>query len=458
MYKKILGIVLLCSILIFALAGCNDDENDQVLYICEERNQAWEEDVRFFAYKFMMHPLLTNDYNPMYTLEHKRQPIPHLRLPRPLEAELHNFYDPQLREYFEYRVEALIARIPYMHDFEIFYGMGRIATLLGDAHSDVHGLERTGLFPIFVWPFDNGRLYVIGVSHEHEYILHSELLAINGIALDKIFAELVSILPAENKSTVIRRSGPHIQYKGLLRYIGVMCNDDSAEFAFMDREGGTFTVELSVIDSFDEMELTLHEFPDSGLLNWTRASENYWHELLPCETIMYLRFSVCEPMENLRFPDFLTNVRRDMEVADNLETLIVDLRGNLGGRLWRGLDTGWGNFIEWLNADFPGNVYIAIDNRTYSGGVTTASLLRQEVTNALLIGEPAGQPPNFFFGFSHQSPNFGLTIDVSTTYGAFWPGYEADELLPDIFVFQTFEEFLNLHDPVLEAILSGTTR
>jgi len=87
--------------------------------------------------------------------------------------------------------------------------------------------------------------------------------------------------------------------------------------------------------------------------------------------------------------------------------------------------------------------------------VNFATAAVRYVDDVVLIGEPAGQPPNFFVGFA--IPNHATTVHFAITneWVYMWPGYEHNAMMPDIFIQSLFYDFINGRDAVIEYIRAG---
>jgi hypothetical protein len=86
----------------------------------------------------------------------------------------------------------------------------------------------------------------------------------------------------------------------------------------------------------------------------------------------------------------------------------------------------------------------------------TVVLLKDGLEGALLIGEPTGQPPNFFSGGSNSAlPVSGARFRISTLKEYMRLGSDEIAVWPDIYVPQTLEAFMNNRDLVLETIISS---
>ena len=84
------------------------------------------------------------------------------------------------------------------------------------------------------------------------------------------------------------------------------------------------------------------------------------------------------------------------------------------------------------------------------------NLLKQHIPSAFLVGTPASESPSNILGNVKYVvlPNNKSEFCVSTMHWDYWYGYEGDALMPDITVYQTYEDLINGVDTVWEAILN----
>jgi len=57
-----------------------------------------------------------------------------------------------------------------------------------------------------------------------------------------------------------------------------------------------------------------------------------------------------------------------------------------------------------------------------------------------------------------MTPIFNISFRVSDAMMQSWPSYEYNALMPDIIIHQTFEDFINNRDTVLDAVRAGGLR
>lgn len=423
----------------------------------EGRDRDWEKDVVFFAHTFFYgvqgHPLLVDRECDTYA--------ENTYMGGGGSFKKVVYYDEALRASFITGVNDLIARIPQLEDFEIPYKLAELVASLGDVHSNI-SVPAGDIFPFYFIPFfgDEGFAYYnVRAPKELERTLACELVAINGVAIDEILRRFEKLIPHENEQYLILNA-VDVRYDGLcyrkeaLQFVDVIGkNKDAAKFTFIDAQGKRFSVKVEAVtqDEYEAMETVQCMVDKEKLLMYAHEDQYGWYEYLPEDAMMYLRHSDCTE-EGLLFKQFQMGFIEALQQTPGVEKLVIDLRGNQGGYVPEYYDT----FIRALNynRDLVGTVYILIDGRSTSAATMLATLLKKHAENAVLVGEPAGQPPDFFgYALHYTLPNSGIGFRVSQAFSSMWPEYEADALLPDIYVYQTFEDYLNNRDTALETII-----
>jgi len=368
----------------------------------------------------------------------------------------HVFHDPQLQAGFSSRVEALIEDIPKLQEYEILYSISEILALLGDSHTQVT-IPAGATFPLHVVYIENA-YHVWRVPSGYEHLLFSELVSINGVSIDYIFEQLKRIDPHENEYFLRIRLGIMFREE-FLSYIGVIDRavyEESMGIPFgFDIDGDIVYINFTA--AAEHTNLIEHSGTE-GFFRDSRAGYNYWYEFLIEYNMLYIRYAAMHQMADLSFDEFhediMNAIQEIVSARGSLYKVVFDLRNNFGGGAPPLLE-----FATFLNKVRINDIYILIDNRTYSAAVTTAVILDELLENVTIIGEPAAQPPNFFSGggqrFNEILPGQGAIYRVTREAIALRPDYEGDALRPDVYIPQTLEAFINNRDLILDAVKAG---
>lgn len=411
----------------------------------EGRDRDWEEDVLYLAETYLrLEPQLTEE-----TLVYR--------------SEGRNFYtdeffNSELRESFIDEIGLLIPQISELSDIEILYELERIIAALDDVHSQVV-LPIGNRFPInFVEMYvdDGVSLYVVTAPATEETLLWGKLESINDIPTDEILMRLGNYLTAETTYFKLQyyTSYAFIVWQDALAAIGVIERGAStAEFKVSFNDRTVVSAELSVCSAFEEdPQWTDMRMSAMGGLMYENSDQYYWEKYIPEKNMVYVKINQNRERSDLSYTSFWSEIMHAINNASEPPKVVFDLRGNPGGQY---PSRGFDNFMASLNWAEKDGVYVIINNSVCSAAVRVAAQLRQKVEDTLLVGLPAGQPPNAFGGIAYYTlPNSGNSFTVSGSAFMSWPDYEGETLMPDIEVRPTIEDYKQGIDTILEAILT----
>ena len=351
-----------------------------------------------------------------------------------------------LRKLFLDRINTLIAEIQNLSDYEVKLGISEIAALFGDIHTSL-SLPAGDVFPLQIISLHEG-IYLVGVPKEMEHALYGKLTAINGVGIDEVIEKFERVIPHENEygrhDTIPRL----LMVKEILRFINVVDDSGMACFTVMDAYGGSFDIHLRAIEQevlhdMDEAEFLRHDF---STLMHMHPEEYFWYEHFSDDSIMYVRVSSFRHSGASRDRiSELTAELRNWAADSRIQKFIIDLRQNRGG------------VIDWpaahdlpLLSEISESLYVIIDASSHSRSVIV-TLNLSHIENVTIVGEPSGQPKNFFAGTGRALPNSGLWYGFSTNMRVY-SNNEDIILRPDIFIPLAIEDVIANRDPVLEFI------
>ncbi len=436
------------------------DESTYTYIMTEERDRAWEEDIVYLADTFLHylngHPRLID-----------RQCVV-IRFDGDAVGEgkttYANLYDPALRDEFIRHINALILRIPDSSDTELLFGCSEAAALLDDAHSGIR-LSWDEVFPlglVLLYAEDVPEAYIVAAPKGYEDLLLCRLDVINDVSISEIITRAARVIPHENLYSVqndlfyskdSKASPCSMLSCDLLRYIGVLGEENTAEFSITDESGSTRKIELSscqkdLLPAFASYPSPSDTDPSISLqLMDSDPEASGWYRIVDDGKALYIRIRSCTS-------DTGTIVRKAVKAAaaeDALETLIVDFRGNRGGT-----SVAYKTIVAAVNSlDVSGGKYVLIDGGVCSSTIIFSVYLKRYCRDVVLVGTPTGEPPNETFETRRfTSPNQKLIFNVSKLKQFYlWPGYDEVALMPDILIGQSLEDYRNGVDSVLSCIL-----
>ena len=372
------------------------------------------------------------------------------------------FYDPDLRQTFIDQLNDLILQIPQLSDTDILYELQRILVLLKDAHTNI-SLPTDQIFPIGFEMFHENEELVYRVTYlprEYEYAMFSRLVGINDIPLEDIIQRMTPYLPHENQyclAYILSGSGypGWLSCRDLLRITGVIDeHDEEVRYQLQYFGGVSETIKLKSLSS--------EEFTTFRASGWTHHmaypdiyadsdTQFYHYKMMPEADMLYVRFNRFTPMADYPILNFGNDILREVRNAEGVEKLVVDLRRNPGGAQ----TLGFPEFITVLQRLDADQIYVLIDHGTFSCAIILASQIKQAIPEVILVGTPAGQPPNFYGGLyedDYAMPNSGIICNIPTAYYRMIPDYPYEALMPDLPVYPTVEDYAAGIDTILEAV------
>ena len=214
-------------------------------YYTGEWEKTWEEDILFFAGKYLTEHSYLCDGN--FFIQYQPD------LSGNVEYEFDNSaFDPEKRQAFIEAVDALLASIPERTDQQINYELTRIVAALGDVHSSVWP-DTEKILAVFYEPFfreDGVDFRVTAVDSRKEELLLGRLVSYNGISVEEIVKRVSAYVAHENDWGLASELARPLGYTGLndrdiLVAAGIAGADDSYVTAEFETEEGLVRMRLA---------------------------------------------------------------------------------------------------------------------------------------------------------------------------------------------------------------------
>lgn len=245
----------------------------------------------------------------------------------------------------------------------------------------------------------------------------------------------------------------------VLRYIGVMDEGHFAWITVRDFDGTERKYQItseSYADTWSEdysveYYKNANMFTDAGIYQKDLNDQNnVWYHLMKQGEVLYIRFTSCIVDESVG--EVFDDAFQAADANEKCQTVILDFRVNSGG--YSDLSGNFVKLAEYLET-CEAQVFILIDNNSFSAAIGIPAVLRRRLKDATLIGSAGGQQPRFFRGENFSLPYSQIYCQCSSELVDFWPNYENETLTPDLIVRQTYEDYLNGYDSVLKYILAS---
>jgi len=442
-----------------------DEPLDPTPYLSDDRDEAWRNDLKYMEDNL-----------------------------RAFHGDL--FYEMSEQD-FDNAVSTLHDAIPSLTDSEIKIEFSKIIAMIGDTHTRLIRLLNSFLAPIdpshelskyFQYPehafrtypiraywFTDG-LFVVGSTKEHTETLGTRIVQIGNKTPEEI-KELVRPLISHSTEEVIASASPtYIISPEILHTLGIIDDMENALFTFEDSEGNTFQLNLSPYDPslVSEENIKSQKFSTSGLSPLTYKQNplwetalmhieedsyplylknpfsNYWFEYLEDYKTVYFQFNMVIDMpEGKSFSSFFKEML-DFIDKNDVDKLVMDFRFNGGGN-FRIAESQFKNLGK-HRINKEGQIFTIISRHTGSACIVSSVFVREN-TNSLFFGEGVSDTLDMYY----DNP----AIDLPNSKLGFVLGYgphifpDTDEqILPDVEVKMSSEDYLSGRDVVLERILA----
>ena len=372
-------------------------------------------------------------------------------LARELPKRHKNAFHTVTREQFGRSVAELEAAVPSLSDHQIIVRMMQIAASVGDGHTGVHLPRSFRLYPLGLYWF-GPELRVTAAAKEYGRAIGTRVVGIGGVGIDEVQARISSCFPtAENENPwyVMNSSTAFITRHEVLHALGVVSDSQHAAFMFQDERGEQFTLDLAPVAPDPNIGARLIRAATAEPLTRQRLGERFWFTYLPDSRTVYVSFRGYDELGD--------NARKLLQfiAANPAQRLVIDMRQNDGGDFLKGRKHLIRPVKELGDLNQKGRLFVIIGRRTFSAAMVNAIDFRKE-TNALLVGEPAGERPNSYSENDEMTlPNSRLVVSYSTEYYKFLDE-DVPAVTPDKRIDPNWEDYKAGRDPVMEWILAGS--
>ena len=242
--------------------------------------------------------------------------------------------------------------------------------------------------------------------------------------------------------------------KEALQVAGIVGAEETfAKLEIITEQGEQVIAEVSAVEvkEYKNVERVCGDWIHDDLCYYKDYQNvNYFLRYEEESQMLYIRFNRVVEMNDYHFSDFFEDIQK--QVSDNnCKKIVVDLRTNSGGNAVRMHQ----DFIETLSKTSAEQIYVLIDPSSYSEAIWLPIEMKLSFPNAVILGTPGGQGPNFFASsVTYNLPNSGHLVAVSAGCFLGHLDYEYETLMPDITVYQTLEDYKQGIDTVMEYVRS----
>jgi len=349
---------------------------------------------------------------------------------------------------FEKNITALEANIAQLQDYEIAVELMKILALVGDSHTNITPWAN-GTFRQFPLEFTVLKDGIFVTKAEDERILKAKLIAVNSLKTKEVLKKLETLIPHENPQRVKAVTDILLQTPEVLQALDIIENMESVEFSF-EKDGEIFIESIAPQTGKVALKNVLDELSDDVPAYQMNEKIPYWFGYFDDSRTIYVQYNACVEMPRQSFKNFTEEVFTFAE-EHGATKFVLDMRNNTGGdsRIIHPMVSALKR-----NAQFNkrGNLFVITGERTFSSAVLN-TLLVQDNTQAILIGEATGAAPNHFGEVkSFSLPNSTIRVTYSTRFLK-TSDAKANTIVPDILAERTSVDYFSGRDRVMEAIL-----
>jgi len=286
--------------------------------------------------------------------------------------------------------------------------MAQIVALVGDGHTRLIEPPHP-TYPIRVYWFGND-LRIISTTADYEDLLGGKLEHVGRYDVQDVRARLKSLVPQDENSWLEMNRTPALLVDATILFTLGIATDPNHVTIQMVRDDGV-ALKRS-LPAFPEGVNNIHWIQPFSTppLYLAHQNEAFWFTTLPGTNSTYVSFN--------KYSGFEQSARELLKHIEDThpDRLIIDMRENGGGDF----DLPRQYLLPFIKSNAvinrKGSLYIIIGRKTFSAAMTNSADFRNG-TNAILVGEPAGERPN-----SYQEngtfclPNSHIHLSVSTMY------------------------------------------
>jgi tetratricopeptide (TPR) repeat protein len=346
---------------------------------------------------------------------------------------------------------------------EILTGFVRLIGMIQDGHNyfdNTRGTDRHENYPVRLAWYPEG-IYVERGSPEAANLVGGKLISIDGHPADSVCQIVLPLIPhdPQNLGNARTRISQYMTEAHLLHGLGVTSTAQQARFV-VEKEGKRVE---RMLHPMVFSRSALRSLPPTGwvdargkgdhfALSRQHPDSTFWLTYLSQYQTLFVQINRIEDDPKTTMAQFS---RRMTEAARSnmAKRLILDLRWNGGGNnyLLKPLIVG---LIQLGEINMPGHLIVLTGPRTFSAAQNFVNRL-ENITEAIFVGEPTGENVNFYGDTRNfELPNSHCRVVLSNLW---WQDKDPRDkrwaTFPEIAVSESFEDFVQNRDPVLEYVL-----
>jgi hypothetical protein len=348
------------------------------------------------------------------------------------------------RERFEAAVAELNERLDGMDGDEVYVGLNRLASMIGDAHTFVRFPPNIAKLPLNIGRFGD-EVRVTSVTPDFEKALGTRVVKIQDTPVAKAFKTLLAMTPEDETPELARaRCSNFLTIGMVLHGFKIIPDRKKARLTLTDDSGKEFSIEVHALAADAKPQwITVYKEPP---LFRQKPAENFWYTYLADSRTVFCSFRGYNGLGKVA-PGLFKMIEEKQP-----DKLVIDMRLNGGGDFTLGLKHLVQPIRELAGINQKGHLFVLVGANTFSAAMSNAAHFRAQ-TAALLVGQTIGEKPNSYQeGRQMTLPNSHLVLNYSVRLYKFVE--TGDNIIrPDKVIIPTWDEFKAGKDPVLDWVL-----
>jgi hypothetical protein len=352
------------------------------------------------------------------------------------------------REAFDREVQELDSRLDQLNPDQIFVGMDRIESSVGDGHTYIRLPSDSPVYPVrFGYFGDQYRLLAAAGSLHSPQVAGGRLLSIDDVPVARVHELLLTLTPVDETQPLREVRAAALLSNGLVLHgLGITAERDKVRYLMLTEDGERVSFELAATSGVLRSEKGWIQAAAGPALYLQHSEDGFWCTYLQDERTGYCSFR--------SYKDLKTTSRalKDLMTQQHPENLVIDLRLNDGGDYTLGLKYVVNPIRRARAINRKGHLFVLIGPRTFSAAMANASHFRAK-TKAILVGQPIGEKPNSYQEARDMVlPNSRWVARYSVKFYRF-AGSGENLIRPDKEIAETWDDYRMGRDPVLAWVL-----
>ena len=382
-------------------------------------------------------------------LDKWKEDIDQLRDELPL---LHkNIYFQRSQKDFLDNLEDLKQRLSKSNHYMVIIELARIIASFRDAHTTLF-IPGSRFIPFKFYCFEEG-IYIIGASAQYIDYINSRVISINGMPIDKIIAQVESVISHENEFFLKSQLPKYLSLAEVLYGLEIVDDIESIELEIEYLDGHVSKLFVETCSNLEYQKIMSDDIGYGENLPLYRQNRdmNFWNSYIVENRTFYINYSSCKDMEDSCVKNF-ARASIDFIKKNGVEKVVIDMRNNLGGN-----STLFDPFIsdlgKWKVLNGCVKIFVILGRDTFSSALLNVFSLKN-ISGTVLVGEGTGGKPDCYGEVQYLVlKNSKLRIRYSTKFYEIISDDKVLSLLPDVSFDVRFEDFLSGRDPCLEFVL-----